>query len=136
MENTFRQRIFRVIMPVIAIVAIGAAAYFYNQVLILRENPQAVAQKEATDLIAKVGRLVVLPTGETPTIATVSDPAALKDQSFFASAQKGDKVFIYPQAKKAILYSVTLDKILDVAPLNIGTQAAVASQTPKTTTKK
>lgn len=121
---------------VIAIIALALAGYFYYQLYSFKQNPQAQTQKETTDLVAAVSQLVVLPEGETPTIATVSDPEALKDQPFFTQAQQGDKVLIYAQAKKAILYSVTLNKILDVAPLNIGdtegsatTEEAPASET-------
>ena len=39
---------------------------------------------------------------------------------------------IYTTAKKAILYSVSLNKVIDVAPLNIGSQKAV---TPPPATK-
>lgn len=141
MDDVLKKRIFKVIIPVVAIIAIVFAGYFYFQVRKLEQNPQAVSQQETADIVAKVSKLIVLPTGETPTVATVSDPTALKDQVFFANAQKGDKVLIYAQAKKAILYSVTLNKIIDVAPLNIGTQTAVTpptttSATTKTTTKK
>jgi len=127
------------IWPIITIVAVLLAGYFYYQLHVMQQNPQAIAQKEATELMAKVSRLIVLPSGETPTIATISDPALLTGQQFFASAKKGDKVLIYTQAKKAILYSVLMDKIIDVAPLNIGTQAAVTpptTTTPTPTTKK
>ena len=51
-------------------------------------------------------------------MATVSDPEKLKDQPFFAKAQKGDKVLIYSNSQKAILYSPTEDKIVEVAPIN------------------
>ncbi|MCX6757310.1 MAG: hypothetical protein NTZ44_00255 [Candidatus Nomurabacteria bacterium] len=137
MENSMlKQKFFKVFVPVIAVVAIGLAGYFYSQVLVLKKNPQAVAQKEVTDLVEKVGKLVVLPAGEVPTVATVSDPEALKDQAFFAKAQKGDKVLIYAQAKKAVLYSVLLNKIIDVAPLNIGNTKAVTAPKADTTTTK
>lgn len=119
-NNALGQRFFKVIVPLIAIVAIVAAGYFYTQLRELKQNPQAAAQKETEALVAKVGRLIVLPEGEVPTVATVSDPEALKTQAFFASAVAGDKVLIYTTAKKAVLYSVTLNKILEVAPLNIG----------------
>ena len=115
-----KDKFMKVVVPVIAVVAIIAAGYLYSQVRVLKQNPQAVAQKEVADLVAKVGRLVVLPEGESPTVATVSDPEALKDQAFFAKAVQGDKVLIYAQAKKAVLYSVSLTKVIDVAPLNIG----------------
>lgn len=135
MENNteggmFKQKFITVIVPIIAIIAIVMSGYFYLKVRALSKNPQAVAQKETDDIVAKVGKLVVLPAGETPTIATVSDPAALKDQAFFVNAQKGDKVLIYAQAKKAFLYSVALNKIIDVAPLNIGTSTKPAATTP------
>jgi len=138
MENMLKLKQ-KYIWPIITIVAVLLAGYFYYQLHVMQQNPQAIAQKEATELMAKVSRLIVLPSGETPTIATISDPALLTGQQFFASAKKGDKVLIYTQAKKAILYSVLMDKIIDVAPLNIGTQAAVTpptTTTPTPTTKK
>ncbi len=128
--GVFKQKFITIIVPIIAIVAIVLSGYFYLQVRTLSKNPQAIAQKESDDVIAKVSKLVVLPAGEVPTIATVSDPEALKDQAFFTNAQKGDKVLIYAQAKKAILYSVTLNKIIDVAPLNIGASTKSTTPTP------
>ncbi|MEN9604317.1 MAG: hypothetical protein RJB39_2 [Candidatus Parcubacteria bacterium] len=109
-----------IILSITTIVALGLAGYFFYQLHAAKKDPQAASQKETTELVAKISKLIVLPEGETPTVATVSDPTALKDQVFFAQAQKGDKVLIYAQAKKAILYSLTLNKILEVAPLNIG----------------
>lgn len=111
----------RVVMG-IAILAIIFSAYFYYKWNMAKKTPEAIIQKETSELLSKVSKLMVLPTGESPTIATVSDPDSLKDQSFFINAEKGDKVLIYAQAKKAILYSVTLDKIIDVAPLSVDSQ--------------
>lgn len=141
MENDIvKKKFVQVVVPIIAILAILAAGYFYKQVRDLKKDPNIVAQQEVAGLVAKVGKLVVLPTDETPTVATVSDPEALKDQAFFKNAVKGDKVLIYAQAKKAILYSVSMNKILDVAPLNIGEAKSVtppkaAATTKETTTK-
>lgn len=113
------------LVPIIAVVAILLAGYFYAQIHTLKKNPNVAAQAEVADLVSKIGKLVLLPEGETPTVATVSDPEALKDQAFFAQAVKGDKVLIYAQAKKAILYSVSMNKIIEVAPLNIGNAKSV-----------
>ncbi len=128
------------IISTVAILALGLAAYFSYQLYMVKKDPQDVVKKETADLVSKVSMLIVLPEGETPTIATVSDPEALKDQAFFARAEKGDKVLIYAQAKKAILYSVALNKILEVAPLNIGDKTVKSTPTvitaPATTTKK
>ncbi|OGI95065.1 hypothetical protein A2917_01650 [Candidatus Nomurabacteria bacterium RIFCSPLOWO2_01_FULL_42_17] len=136
MDKILRHRVSKILFPVVALVAVAFAAYFYMQMNKLQQDPQAAAQAEVSALVAKVSKLIVLPEGETPTIATVSDPAALKDQAFFARAQAGDKVLIYAQAKKAILYSVTLNRIIEVAPLNIGTQKAVTPPATKTTTEE
>lgn len=72
---------------------------------------------EAQQVIAEVGKTVDLPKDEIPTVATVSDPSKLKDQPFFAEAQLGDKVLIYAQAKRAILYRPSTHKIIGIAPL-------------------
>lgn len=111
-------------MPAVLLIALviagGMAVYFYLQLAKLQQNPQALAQGEIQQVIEKVSRLIVLPEGETPTIATVTDLEKLKDQPFFSKAQKGDRVLIYTNAKKAILYRPNADKIVEVAPLNIG----------------
>lgn len=125
-------QIFAALFLLLALSAAGAAAYFYTQVQDFKRNPQAVAQKEAQELIERVSRLIVLPEGETPTIATVTDPEALKDQPFFAKAKKGDKVLLYTNARKAILYDPVAGKILEVAPVNIGTpQPEEPTPTPR-----
>ena len=71
----------------------------------------------------RVGKLIVLPEGEQPTVATVSDAESLREQPFFAQAKNGYKVLIYTNARKAILYDPLSNKIVDVAPLNIGETA-------------
>lgn len=106
---------------VIAVLSAGASAYyFYNEASVLKKDPNKVSREETTNLVAQVGRLIVLPEGEMPTIATVVDPDKLKNQAFFARAKTGDKVLIYTNAKKAILYDVENNKIVEVAPINIG----------------
>jgi hypothetical protein len=125
-----RQKVVDRLVMLIAVVAIVFGAYFYYQWSLIKQNPQAVAQKEVAELVAKVSKLIDLPTDELPTVATVSDPEALKSQAFFAKAEKGDQILIYTKAKKAFLYSVTMNKILEVAPLNIG-DGQKTTNTPK-----
>ena len=84
------------------------------------------AQEEVKKTIAAVDKLLVLPNDEQPTVATVSDVDKLKNQPFFTNAQNGDKVLIYSNAKKAILYRPSVNKIIEIAPVNIGTPSASA----------
>lgn len=121
----------KLVIPLAAILVIGAAAtpayYFYNQYQksqALLKNPTEAAKEEVRALVAKVGQLIELPQGEEPTVATVSDKNKLKDQAFFAKSENGDKVLIYTNAKKAILYRPSANKVIDVAPINIGSPSA------------
>lgn len=117
------------------VIMAGVAGYFYWQYNKVRKNPNVAAQQEVDALVARVSQLIVLPTDEVPTIATVSDPEKLKDQAFFKSAQAGYKVLIYTKAKKAVLYDPVANKIVEVAPLSIGnTTGGTTPSTPDTTT--
>jgi hypothetical protein len=99
-----------------------------NQVAQLNANPQAIIQKQTNDLISKVSKLMQLPTGETPTVAEVSDAAAAKKQSaFFNNAQNGDKVLMYVNAHEAILYRPATNKIILVAPLTFSSNTATST---------
>jgi hypothetical protein len=112
----------------ISVTSTASAAVFYKKYQAASVNPQAVAQAEINDMLAKIGALIVLPTDEKPTIATVSDPEKLASQAFFKDAKQGDKVLIYTTAKKAILYDPTANKIIDVAPVSIGNNPTAAAE--------
>ena len=102
---------------------------FYNKLSNYKKNPEKIIQEQTASLIEKVGKLVVLPTDEKPTIATVSDPELLKDQPFFAKAQKGFKVLVYSSSGKSILYDPFEDRVVEVASINTNSQSQV-SPTP------
>lgn len=74
--------------------------------------------------VAAVGKLMILPEGETPTYGTVADAGKLKNQTFFAQAQNGDEVLIYEKARLTILYRPGLKKIVNVGPLVVGSQGS------------
>lgn len=111
------------------VVSAGTAFFFYEKFQEVKRDPQRVAQEEVRTLIRRVGELIVLPEGEEPTVATVTDPERLRDQAFFAKAKKGDKVLIYTNAKRAILYDPAGHKIVEVAPVSIGASPAADQQT-------
>ncbi len=108
---------------------------FYHKLTSLKNNPQEAVQEQTEKLISRVGKLINLPEDEKPTIATVSDPTILKDQPFFAKAEKGFKVLIYAQAGKSILYDPFENKVIEVASINVGKQATPLP-TPTPTPKK
>lgn len=126
----YRLRLMILVLVILAIAGVAATLYYRTRLEKLRQDPNQVALKETEDILAKVGKLIVLPEGERPTIATISDPELLKDQPFFAHAKKGDKVLIYTIAKKGILYDPVANKILEVAPINLGTSPTGPTITP------
>jgi hypothetical protein len=119
---------------VIAVLAVFVVSligniYLGNKVRILSQDPAELNVREIRDVAAKISKLIVLPSDELPTLATVSDPEKLKDQPFFAQAKAGFKVLVYSKAQKAILYDPTTNKIVEVAPINSN---AGATTTPVT----
>ena len=90
--------------------------YFYNKYQKVKKDPNIISQEETTWLVEKVSKLMVLPFG-TPTVATVLDKEKLKDQAFFNNSENGDKILVFMDAKKAILYRPSLNKIIEISPL-------------------
>src|SRR5688572_27661939 len=95
----------------LALLVLGGVGVF----AIIKKNPQLLgvktenmseeqAKNELQNLIKEVGKIIELPLSETPTLATVTDLEKVKGQQFFANAMNGDKVLIYTNAQKAILY--------------------------------
>ncbi len=88
---------------------------------------QEQANAEAKSVVDEVKKLMDVPQGEEPTVATITDINKLKDQQFFSQAKNGDKVIVYTKAQKAILYDPVAKKIIDVAPVNISSSSAQES---------
>jgi hypothetical protein len=123
----------RVILPVVAgiliLAGIAATYYFYTQnqkSQALLKDPTAAQTAEVKVVTAEIGKLMDLPTGEDPTVATVLDKTKLAGQAFFVKAENGDKVLIYSKAGEAILYRPSTNRIINVSPVN-------ANNTPSTT---
>ena len=88
-------------------------------------NPQLAAEQKNVQLLENVGDLMNLPDDELPTIATVTDVEAVFGQPFFKDAKNGDKVLIYTNTGKAILYRPGENKIIEVGAVNINQQNQV-----------
>lgn len=124
---------FRIMLanPKIALVLLIIAVSVGGTVYLARTKPQLLGiqgqnidttqqtKEETEKLVAEVGEIIALPEGEFPTMATVTDVEAVRDQTFFANAQNGDKVLIYSSVKKAFLYRPSQKKIIEVGIVNI-----------------
>lgn len=128
-----------VVAGIIFAVALMPSVYFYDQYQRVKDqlSKQIPAPADsAKELEEQVGKHMSLPK-EVPSIARVSDKAALAGQDFFKNAQNGDKVLIYKKSKLAVLYRPSTDKIINVAPIAVdgdvaGSNIASPSAAPVT----
>ena len=95
------------IIILVSLVLIGAGIFAFK--------PPSPPNK----LVEEMGKLIDLPTGEQPTIVTITDTTKLAGQELFQKTQNGDVILIYAAAKKAYLYRPSTNKILDVQPIKV-----------------
>jgi hypothetical protein len=126
-------------LPVSGLLGVFVAAGLLS-VYLIRQNPSTVGllkgpeilKKEQEEFVAEVGKSIKLPEGQ-PTIAEVTDLEKLSGQVFFEQAAAGDKVLIYADAKKVILYRPLEKRVVEVGSINVESQdgevAGVAAET-------
>ena len=89
-------------------------------------------------ILAAVGKLIVLPTDETPQLLTLTpaDIERFKGQPFFKNAKAGDIFIIYNKNKKAYLFDPVNNRIIDTAPITAAepTPQATSSAMPSEST--
>lgn len=104
----------------------------YQKTKLQLDKSSTVLGNNTQEVIDKVNKLIELPK-ETPTIANITDKTKLSSQPFFANAQDGDKVLIFRNSKKAIIYRESTNKIIEVGAISIGESPTSTPQplTPK-----
>jgi hypothetical protein len=133
------------VIAVVVIVGLLVAVVFYQMQVTSNLKSQtskttstsasaSAAKNEATTLRNQVATVLDLPGSETPTVATVQDPSKLQNQAFFARAQIGDKVLMFAKAQQVVLYRPSTKKVIQVAPINLGSGSNTPATTPATTT--
>ena len=105
---------------VLAIAGSIGSVYFFQKYQAAEKKiseAKLISEQDVRALVAKVGKLIKLPEGELPIIATITDLGKWKDQPFFANAKLGDKVLLFMKAKKAFLYDPVNNLIVEVGPV-------------------
>jgi hypothetical protein len=118
-----------VLIGIILIILAAAPGYYfysrYQHSQELLKHPEQAAKEERDSLVKKIGTLVMLPSKEDPTIATVSDKEKLKDQPFFKNAENGDRVLVFTTSKKAVLYRPSVNKVIDMVTISLTDQNTI-----------
>ncbi len=120
-----------VLLGLFIIVVTGVIAYF-----MLNPNNPLLAQvlgsktkDEAEITVEEVGKLIILPSEEKPTVANITNVEQLKiRQPFFASAHNGDKLIVFKN--KVIIYRPEEKKIVDVSQVSINTEETKSQDLP------
>lgn len=93
-------------------------------------HPEFSGADQASAILAKVGAMMQLPTGENPTLATVRDAASAKaTQPFLHNAENGDVLIVYPNAQLAIVYRPSTNKLIAIGPVDNGAGNQQVQQT-------
>lgn len=118
------QSLFTKLLVMIIIVGLaGATGFFYYQ---YQQAQQQNPVHELARITTEISKSLQLPN-EEPNLATVTDKSLLVDQPFFAKAENGDKVLIYRDWGKAILYRPSEKKIIDITNVTADVNAELTS---------
>lgn len=115
-RRTLLWALLALVATLVVVVGVGALLRSSSPVTSVSSTGTGTASGVRTDVAEAVAKLMLVPA-ETPTVATVSDLAPLRGQAFFANAQLGDAVLMYPKAGRAILYRPTTNMLIEVAPI-------------------
>jgi hypothetical protein len=127
--NNFRTWV--LVLP--SLLALMIAGIFYWKWQGARQDPKKFleqqSKREIEAVVAKVGKLLVLPQDEMPTVLTIENRDDLDtSQEFLSLAENGDKLLLYQDSKKAILYRPRTNQIVNVAPINVAPEKTAAAE--------
>ena len=77
-------------------------------------DPVKAVEAESKDLVGQVSKIMILPNGEQPVPAEVSDESRFADNPAFAGVKNGDKLLIYQEQRKVIIYRPSTNQIVNV----------------------
>lgn len=117
--------IFSIVLAIFIGLVVVSVYFYWRYTEELKKNPT----REISQLTKEISKLMLLPESPLPTLATVTEKEKLQGQEFFKKAENGDKVLIYMQEGKAILYRPSIKKIIDVAPIK-PTENTESTNTP------
>lgn len=128
------------LLVLLGIILVATASYgIYEKFFNLSDTERA--QKELSIAVFAVSKHMVLPEGDEPVLATITDAEAIiKQQTFFTGAVNGDQLLLFPKSMKAIIWSPSRKKIINVGPIEQGyataAAAAVKSEIPNSNIEK
>ncbi len=111
---------------VLILIAVSIFLFFqYQEAKHTLQTPSAAANtRQVNDVVAKVRKLAVVPTNETPTVATVKNAEKIKQLPYFANAHDGDKVLVFSKQKQAVIYRPSTNQVVAIFPTSDATSTS------------
>jgi hypothetical protein len=108
------RKLIKLFVAVVILAAVAFASIAIYKQLSMTDADRAVA--ETAKVQGDVAKLMDLPA-ETPTVTTVSDAAGLRTQPFFSGVENGDKILIFIEAHKIVLYRPSTNRVVNSGPI-------------------
>lgn len=127
-ENTkkkFPKVAFLIVLGLIGGIISLAGYLGYKEIASNRATTKEAETISNAEILNRVTILTEVPYDEIPVIATVKDVEKLNSQVFFSRAQNGDKLLIYNNARRAILYRPYNNKIIETMTIKLDEQGNI-----------
>jgi hypothetical protein len=122
--NTQPQKRFRwwwlVLLAVIGLIIFLGYNYYLARerlIAVLQNNDSQFVLEEVNQTLDAMRKLTLLPN-EVPVIATITDAAhLLRESAFYQGAEDGDQLVLFPEARRAYIYSPRRQIMVNAGPL-------------------
>ncbi|OGH80414.1 MAG: hypothetical protein A3I29_02370 [Candidatus Magasanikbacteria bacterium RIFCSPLOWO2_02_FULL_44_11] len=122
----------RFIVMVALIGALVVGGYYFFD----KPTPEEKAREELAAAMAVVSKVMILPQDDQPVLATVTDAETLiAQQAFFAGSVNGDQLLLFPKSMKAVIWSPSREKIINVGPIQQSANPAAINPSPSPTSQ-
>ena len=101
---------------------LNQSGFIKSLTLAMQIQQQQALSSEDRKIIQRLEKIINLPHDAKPTMAVITDADKLRQQQpgFFADAQNGNHLIVYPD--RAIIYDYAENKIINVGPVNFNNQ--------------
>jgi hypothetical protein len=114
------------ILVAIVIICLLAMGAMWSKLNSFQAKVPIDPEVELQELVSEIEVFLTLPKDEKPTLITLTDEElnAVKGEVFFANAIPGDKLIIYQNNSKAVIWRPSARKVVEASIINLTAPAA------------
>lgn len=104
------------ILSCLLVLAVATSIFLFQRYRHAVDTNPSTQQQQ---LLASIGHDIILPSG-TPVVSTVIDKSKLTNPALADIVNNGDKILIYGQARRLIVYRPSVGKVVDMLNIEVG----------------